>query len=230
MPQDNSHDHEFGGPARATLRRAAFGGAVVALLICANNPPALAGDGDFDSISGLYSRFVNSLGLGSSKSDVGIDYNERSPLVVPPTRDLPKPEAATAPKNPAWPKDPDVRRRQQAKVEDKITPGLDRVLENGRPLRPDELNAARQKTTSATSVTTASTPDTPDPPKKSLFSLDAFKTDQYTTFPGEPTRESLTDPPVGYRTPSADQPYGTGPERAKQYQIPTLETRVEPQR
>jgi hypothetical protein len=227
MPQDNSYDRQLGRPARATLRRAAFGGAVAALLICANNPPARAGDGDFDSVSGMYSRFMSSLGLKNSDSDVGIDYNERSPLVVPPTRELPKPEAATAPNNPAWPKDPDVQRRQQAKAEDKITPGPDRVIESSRPLRPDELNAGRQK---MTSVTTESTPNNPDSPKKSIFSGDWFKKEQYTTFTGEPSRDSLTDPPVGYRTPSADQPYGTGPERAKQYQIPTLETRVEPQR
>jgi hypothetical protein len=28
------------------------------------------------------------------------------------------------------------------------------------------------------------------------------------TFTGEPVRESLTEPPSGYQTPSPDQPYG----------------------
>ena len=38
----------------------------------------------------------------------GIDYRERSPLVIPPTLDLPPPEAAdAAARNPAWPRDPE---------------------------------------------------------------------------------------------------------------------------
>ena len=37
------------------------------------------------------------------------------------------------------------------------------------------------------------------------------KDDQEATrFTGEPQRTSLTDPPVGYQTPSPDQPYGKG--------------------
>src|SRR5438477_7339581 len=47
-------------------------------------------------------------GMGVDVGRAGIDYRERSPLVIPPTRDLPPPQAAgTATRNPAWPREPD---------------------------------------------------------------------------------------------------------------------------
>jgi hypothetical protein len=39
--------------------------------------------------------------------------------------------------------------------------------------------------------------------------------DEQARFTGEPPRASLTDPPVGYQTPSADQPYAAGGDRDK---------------
>src|SRR5215469_4073798 len=40
--------------------------------------------------------------------DPGFEYHERPPLVLPPTRNLPKPQEESAATNsPAWPKDPD---------------------------------------------------------------------------------------------------------------------------
>src|SRR5262245_52102414 len=47
-------------------------------------------------------------GMGVDVGRPGIDYRERSPLVIPPTRDLPPPQAAgTTTSNPAWPKEAD---------------------------------------------------------------------------------------------------------------------------
>ena len=49
-------------------------------------------------------------GMGVDVGRPGIDYRERSPLVIPPTRDLPPPQAGDpALRNPAWPRDPDRR-------------------------------------------------------------------------------------------------------------------------
>jgi hypothetical protein len=61
------------------------------------------------------------------------------------------------------------------------------------------------------------------PPKKNIFSFDLLNPNksEYGTFTGEPTRTSLTDPPPGYLTPSADQPYGVGPAQ-KKYVVPTI--------
>src|SRR6478752_8832524 len=47
-------------------------------------------------------------GMGVDVGRAGIDYRERSPLVIPPTRDLPPPQAAGAKTtNPAWPREAD---------------------------------------------------------------------------------------------------------------------------
>ncbi len=50
---------------------------------------------------------------GATMDNRGIDYRERSPLVVPPNLDLPPPvTATTAPQVTNWPKDPDERQRK----------------------------------------------------------------------------------------------------------------------
>ena len=49
----------------------------------------------------VWGGIARGLGLRDPNGPV-IDYRERSPLVVPPTRDLPPPQAKAAPKNPAW--------------------------------------------------------------------------------------------------------------------------------
>jgi len=59
-------------------------------------------------------------GLGLRKDGDTIDYRERSPLVLPPGRDLQPPEPeGQAKKTAAWPNDPDVRRAKQRKEQDK---------------------------------------------------------------------------------------------------------------
>src|SRR4051812_13792157 len=46
---------------------------------------------------------------GTNMENTGIDYRERSPLVVPPRLDLPTPNTAASTANvPNWPKDPDL--------------------------------------------------------------------------------------------------------------------------
>jgi len=80
--------------------------------------PARAGDDDTTTDQRSFSeRFVDgfkSTIRGTSMDNRGIDYRERSPLVVPPTLDLPPPAAAAAaaPKVANWPKDPDERQRK----------------------------------------------------------------------------------------------------------------------
>src|SRR5438445_5870083 len=52
---------------------------------------------------------------GTNMENRGIDYRERSPLVVPPKMDLPPPGSVAAEaKAPNWPKDPDEQRRKAA--------------------------------------------------------------------------------------------------------------------
>src|SRR3954468_16303789 len=85
---------------------------------------------------------------GTNMENRGIDYRERSPLVVPPKLDLRPPEGAKAEiKAPNWPKDPDEARRKAAiaarKKENKDPREASRIL------TPSELNKRGPKTSNA---------------------------------------------------------------------------------
>ena len=55
-------------------------------------------------------------GLGAKRiEDGGIDYRERSPLVVPSKIELPPPQTGKAKLAPNWPKDPDEAERKAAR-------------------------------------------------------------------------------------------------------------------
>jgi hypothetical protein len=165
-------------------------------------------------------KFLRTLGLRNlGSTEYELNYSERSPLVVPPTRNLPPPVTANATPAPNWPKDPDIARRQPSikKGDDKpvIRQG-DSVMEEERALRPDELNPKRATPAVPTpGVGEQSTPSQLGEPKRSFLSFDWMKSEEYGTFTGEPPRVSLTDPPVGYLTPSPDQPYGIAPDKKK---------------
>lgn len=236
MPQDYVNSHDRGRPAHwHALAHAVSRAALAACLICAATAVARAQDDDVQSSgTSVYDKFLQVIGISSSGGD--INYGERSPLVVPPTRDLPPPAVAAAPAVPDWPKDPDVTRRAKAKVKERPHPHADYATDLARPLRPDELNTVSGGTASGGS-SSAPTPGAPSmadyperdytPPKKSIFEWFNTSKQQYATFTGEPTRSSLTDPPAGYMTPSADQPYGIGPDQ-KKYKVPTVADRATP--
>ena len=162
-------------------------------------------------------------GIGGTNMDNrGIDYRERSPLVVPPKLDLPPPVAASSEvKDPNWPKDPDEARRKAAiarrKKENKDP------VEAARVLTPSELNAGR----TAPPVRTNNEPVQPgnsvNNPVLSpsqlgfdgkLSTIFGGNKAEVAPFKGEPTRESLTQPPAGYQTPSPNFAYGTGPKES----------------
>jgi hypothetical protein len=162
-------------------------------------------------------------GIGGTNMDNrGIDYRERSPLVVPPKLDLPPPVAATSEvKDPNWPKDPDEARRKAAiarrKKENKDP------VEASRILTPSELNAARtaapertnndpvQPGNSATNPILSPSQLGFDGKFSNLFGGNKA---EVAPFKGEPTRDSLTQPPAGYQTPSPNFAYGTGPKES----------------
>ena len=162
-------------------------------------------------------------GIGGTNMDNrGIDYRERSPLVVPPRLDLPPPVAASSEvKDPNWPKDPDEARRKAAiaaRKKDNKDP-----REASRVLTPSELNAGR----TAPPVRTNNEPVQPgnsvNNPVLSpsqlgfdgkLSTIFGGNKAEVAPFKGEPTRESLTQPPAGYQTPSPNFAYGTGPKES----------------
>src|SRR6202051_2755677 len=88
---------------------------------------------------------------GTNMEHKGIDYRERSPLVVPPKLDLPPPETVKGEiKDPNWPKDPDEARRKAAiaaRKKERAKP----PEEAARPLTPAELNVGKTAAPARTS-------------------------------------------------------------------------------
>ncbi len=157
---------------------------------------------------------------GTTMDNRGIDYRERSPLVVPPRIDLPPPVSAAQPKIANWPKDPDEARRKAA-IARRKKENRD-PIEAARPLTPSELNAGR----TASAGRTGNDPIEPGVSNNPSLSPTQLGFDGKITsffrgnstesvpFKGEPTRDSLTQPPAGYQTPSPNFAYGTGPKES----------------
>jgi hypothetical protein len=167
-------------------------------------------------------------GIGATNMEnSGIDYRERSPLVVPPKLDLPPPALAKQEANvPNWPKDPDDARRkamiEKRKKDKKDTRDAVAVQRDAtRPLSPSELNVARTAPTGgadnhASDSENPGTGANPLNPDQLGFSgrfsslFGGGNKTEAAEFKGEPTRETLTQPPPGYQTPSPNFVYGTG--------------------
>jgi hypothetical protein len=188
---------------------------------------ARAGDDD-DEDKTFEEKIIEGVmrGIGGTNMDnTGIEYRERSPLVVPPKIDLPPPAATSADvKASNWPKDPDEARRKAAiarrKKENKDP------VEASRLLTPSELNAHRSAPGSGGTGSVDSTSPGGNPGANAILSpsqlgfdggfMGMFKGNkaEVAPFKGEPTRESLTQPPSGYQTPSPNFAYGTGPKES----------------
>src|SRR5689334_23636229 len=100
-------------PKAARFAAAAFG---IGLVMAAG--PVRAADDDDDDGMTFEEKIIDNImrGIGGTNMENrGIEYRERSPLVVPPKLDLPPPAGTTAEvKAPNWPKDPDEQRRKAA--------------------------------------------------------------------------------------------------------------------
>ena len=234
MPQDRIERYKVNetvgrGPRRGKSTQAALSAALIAFAFGCN--AARAGDTDGQDLS-ISDKILKAFGL-HDPNDVQyeINYSERSPLVVPPSRDLPPPSKSGLATVPNWPKDPDMTRHQAAKNDDKpVVRPYDSVMESSRALRPNELGVGRvTPTVAAPGTNEQSTPSQLGERKSSFFNFDWMKKEQYATFTGEPVRANLTDPPPGYLTPSPDQPYGIAPDK-KGYKPSTLGERMEPVR
>jgi hypothetical protein len=159
---------------------------------------------------------------GTNMENRGIDYRERSPLVVPPKLDLPPPESVKSEvKDPNWPKDPDEARRKAA-IAARKKQNKD-PIESARILTPSELNAARTAPPARTNNDPVQPGNSNTNPilspsqlgySGSFSGLFGGNKAETAPFKGEPTRESLTQPPSGYQTPSPNFAYGTGPKES----------------
>lgn len=151
-----------------------------------------------------FNSMLGFFGMQFDKEQDAIDYRARAPIVVPPHMDLPPPKEAA--RDPSWPKDPDVYAERRAAMDShrpapQITPNTrteltQAELQQGKgPMPtdgpPDECQAS------------AGTPICLYAPWKAVKSIMAgFHPD--TVQPGpEPDRRYLTEPPPGYRKPTA---------------------------
>ena len=206
------------------LSRVALAATVgMAMVIGCAGTFARAADDDDELLDTKIFRYVLK-GLGLRQDDPNIVYRERSPLVLPPGKDLPRPEADGAAKRAAgWPDDPDVKRVRQSKETERkrksFEPGVD-----DKPLLPSQLGkeagpvGPKGGEAPGRSMEGSAAPSTNAELGSKGF-MEMFRTglwapkEEYTPFTGEPARTSLVEPPPGYRTPSPAQPYGVGREK-----------------
>jgi hypothetical protein len=187
------------------------------IAMLATSLPARAADDDTPIDKKIFRGILE--GLGLRKDGEAINYQERAPLVIPPSRSLPPPEKGDAvlANNPAWPKDPDViRGKQEADRERNRDVSAEREREQN-PLRQDQLtpggnsrNVARRPQGPSNSATPGDRLSATELNQKgSIFSnMFGGKETEVAKFTKEPARAALTEPPPGYQTPSPDQPYG----------------------
>ena len=185
------------------LRLAAIGFAVglgIGLVMTAGAARAGGDEEDTRSFTQKIVDGFKSSVTGTNMESAGIDYRERSPLVVPPKIDLPPPAAASNDVNAVnWPKDPDEKRRKAALAARKKS-----VTASSHELTPAEAEAARAS---------AEASQQPLPQQsfgEKITNYFGGTKPEVGQFKGEPTRETLTQPPPGYQVPSPNYAYGVG--------------------
>lgn len=152
----------------------------------------------------MFNAILGSVGLGSTAPN--INYRERSPLVVPRTRELPPPGKVV--KGPDWPVEPEVKEKRKAVALQKS--GREPIEPD--PAKPISGTAENWKTGDTGKWTDEKKPKQEPDFFKMLMAGKLYGTwEEYGKFTGEPPRTSLVQPPAGYMTPSPAAPYGTTP-------------------
>jgi hypothetical protein len=178
------------------------------LVVAALSGPARAGD---DGNAPLWSGIGGMLGItDTDKFDDTIKYGDRPKLVLPPSggNGLPPPVAASQ-MNPAWPHDPDVERVEKRKAEaDKRgvrREAPDREMGLAKTVSPDLL---RTDHAAPGSLGLADHCQTSRHEcnwiKPDILEKLGLKKEEGIVAGKEPDREWLTDPPKGYRLPTAN--------------------------
>lgn len=151
--------------------------------------------------------------------------DQTSAVVLPPPID---PNSARQ-KNPDFPVDPEIRAAQKAKTNKKKGPRLisDDPFYGGRLLKQDEMRVSGPR--GPAGRVDGQDKDGPNrAPSRELLdvpvinSLFSKKNSEPQRFTGEPERQSLTQPPSGYLTPSANAPYGVVGKDKPEQDAPTV--------
>jgi hypothetical protein len=206
------------GDRRQRIRQVALGGAL-GLIALASIAPGVARAQDNDR--GLFGSMLKSLGIGGENQ---IEYRERPPLVVPPTRDLPPPQTSGAARDPNWPVDP--KSTQARKKGDQIK-DLDKIAVPQRPAGPGL--AATPGPTADSPDTTAAIPPS-QPAASGGFFGNLFSSSERPSGPimNAPARKSLTEPPPDFESPSPSQPYGAAAPAAAAKATPESALKTQP--
>jgi hypothetical protein len=189
---------------------------------------------DEDDEDSFEQRVIKNIlgGMGVDVGRAGIDYRERSPLVIPPSLDLPPPASARlAASNPAWPREGQQKKKAVKRVNSRASgddPGTTSVLtpeELNRGINPRAARPVDPRQTNAQNDLETGRPLTPAEMKSgSIFTWDNLMgtNRESAKFTSEPTRSSLTQPPPGYQTPASNQPYAAGEERGGGWKVPSI--------
>jgi hypothetical protein len=160
----------------------------------------------------LFQRLMQGV-MGGSQDE--IDYRQRPPLVVPPSSALPRPQAPAAERNAAWPNDPDVAARREA-ARTSLIPVENEKYRNNPVLSQQELRRGRtlrqQSAGNATTEDHSNYNNQIQPIRIGRELAAQRNADDLTklTYGSEPPRQTLTEPPVGYRRPIGTAPLGPG--------------------
>ena len=203
---------------RVLLHAARLAACGLALGMTLISNPALAADDDDDEPS-FEEQIINKVmtGIqGRSMNNSGIDYRERSPLVIPPRLDLPPP-AADAVSAPNWPKDPEVKKRKlEAEAKRKARIVRRDTVQNPLVPLPSEVNGSAPNRASTSDYKPDGEFPQPYKPSQLGYTKGFFnmfgvgQSEENVPFAGEPPRGTLVEPPPGYQTPSPNYAYGLG--------------------
>ena len=205
---------------RALTRRWAYTlMALMGLFLVIGHGTAIAQENDDDDDT-FEQKIIKGVlgGIGLDVGRQGIDYSERAPLVIPPSTDLPPPQTATAPP-PDWPKEARRKKPTSNKKLDANASVRQANVERA-TASAAEMNSGPKPAGGASQAPTIpsdpvdNTSDVGGRPlaasivdKMPLFNFFGQRPEQ-AQFVHEPARVNLTQPPVGYQTPSPNYPYG----------------------
>ncbi len=176
-------------------------------------PLAAAGTARAQETGAFMRDALSGIGLLEKRQDA-IDYHERPPLVMPPKLDgkaLPPPRAQST--SAAWPKDPEIAERERAAAERRVPKGNQAQgrYNHTTATRPvEEIRGGRR---AGASLTTEAQRKPRDDSLLSPLELLQGKIANAEPSDVEPTRDTLAQPPNGYRMapkklprPSANEP------------------------
>lgn len=173
------------------------------LALCAGLSLPTSGAHAQSVVQSLFSRII-----GGNDEAPAINYSERAPLVIPGQRAMRAPEDATAlAEDPAWPKDPDEkkrRRKKMASVESRGPASSNTELLSQEELATGSLNGPSGfRGTNSQRENEYNKMSNPVSPLK-LRRKGTFGASSAPLVPGvEPPRTNLIDPPTGMRVPLA---------------------------